>query len=103
MQSGFDGERQERMPGRVKFHFVDAMTVTVESAQHRRMEIGGKAKPYRLRLAQSLAKRTEFVRRPAGFLARYCLAKHAVGLQEIVRFERRRLVSDWVHRCVFQR
>ena len=103
MQPGFDRERKQRMPSRMKFDFVDAMTIAVERAQHRRVGIGGEAEPYGLRLAQRLAERVEFVRRPAGFLAHKCRTKHAVGLQQIVGFERRRLVGDLIHRCVSQR
>ena len=94
MQPGFDRERKQRMPGRMKFDFVDAMTVTVERAQHRRIDVGGEAEPYGFRFAQRLAERVKFFRRPAGLLAHKRRTKHAVGLQQIVRFERRRLVGD---------
>src|SRR5262249_7737460 len=107
MQPGFDRKRKQSMPGRVKFDFVDAVTVAVERAQHWRVGIGGIAKPYGFRLSQPLAERADFVRRPPGVLARKRRTKHAVSLQKIVRLERRRLVgdliSDLVHRCVSQR
>jgi hypothetical protein len=103
MQPGFGGERKQRMPSGMKFDFVDAMTVAVEGAQHRRIDVGGEAELYGFRRAQRLAERGEFADRPASLLAYKGRMKDAVGLQQIVRFERRRLVGDLVHRCVSQR
>src|SRR6516225_12173584 len=88
------------MPGRMKIDFVDAMTVAVERAQHRRIGVGGKAEPNGIRLAQRLTERVEFVRGPTGVLAHKRGAKHTVGLQQVVGFERRRLVGDFIHRSV---
>ena len=100
MQSGADRKREQRVPGRIKFDLVDAITVTVIPAQYRRVVVGGEAKPDGFRGAERRAERVELVTGPAGILADERRTKHPVSLQQIVRFERRRLVGDVVHRGV---
>src|ERR1700720_3998717 len=78
----------------MKFDFVDAVAVTVERAQHRRIDVGGEAEPDGFRFAECLAECVEFVRRPAGFLAHESRTKRAVGFKQFVGFGRRRLVGD---------
>src|SRR5262249_47820149 len=98
MQSSFDRERKQCMPSGMKFDLVEAMAVTVECAQHRRVGISGEAELYRFRGSEHLAERAEFVHRPVGFIAHKRRNKHTVALQQIVRLKRRRLVSDLIHR-----
>src|SRR5439155_177737 len=90
-----DGETQKRMPGGVELDLVDAVAVAVVGAEDRRIGVRLHAPAERLAPRQ-LAEPPEALFRPGGTLPANALRQGAVGGEQVVAFERGRLVQDLV-------
>jgi hypothetical protein len=98
VKSGCHGDRHQLVPSGVEFDFVDTMAVPVERAKKGRIPVGFETEPDSFGFAERLAERDQFGFGPTGVLARQRFAQYSVGLQEIVRLKRRRLVGNLIHR-----
>src|SRR5215471_7276424 len=97
MQAGGESDREQFVPGRMKFDLVQTMTITIERAQLRRESVGIEAEPDGFRLAERRAQVGQLAFCPACTFALHGLTEHSVAGEQIIELERRRLVLDLEH------
>ena len=94
MQAMTHRDLHQLVPGRVEIDLVDAVAEPIVSAQPRRVRVGGETPFDRLFRAGQRAQLADQPLRPRSALALERLAQRAVGLEQVVADERRRLVQD---------
>ena len=96
MDLALDRLAQAPVPGGVELDRVDAVAVAVVRPQHRLVALGALGVLERLGRTGQLAGVAQAVDPPAAALALERLAEREVGLEDVVRRERRRLILDAV-------
>src|SRR5690242_3345035 len=98
MQTGFQSNSQERVPGRMKFDLVEAMAVAIESPQLRRELVGIEPELNGFRPAQRATQRVEFSAGPRCTLPLHRLTQNDIAREQIIGLKRRGLVPHLEHR-----
>src|SRR6185437_9584075 len=97
MQAALQRQSHQRVPCGMKLDLIQTMTETVEGLELRWKTVGGEAERDGLRQAELTAEAGQPALAPVGAFARDGLTQHEVAGEEVVAFERRRLVLDLEH------
>ena len=98
-QAVLDGKPHQGMPGRMEFHFIDAVSKPVVRVQQRRILVGLESPTDSFFGTSQPAKFFETRSRPAGALALQSFHQHAIRFEEIVVHEQWSLVHHRVSPC----
>ena len=96
VQPEADPLRHQLVPGRVEIDLVDAVPEAVVRLQRRLVLVRLTAPALGLCGAGEASDLADLLGRPLGAFAAQCLDQHAIGLEDVVAFERRGLVEDLV-------